>query len=54
MSEAESRAFSFEKFLNHSNPMSMPYVLNPGRSEVRLPVNFDGLKKGVVVPQSLR
>ena len=32
----------------------MPYVLNPGRSEIRLPINFDGLRKGVVVPHGLR
>ena len=43
--ESDNRANSFEKFLNHSNPMGMSYVLQPGRSEVHLPVKFDGMKR---------
>ena len=54
MAETENRAYSFEKFLNHSNPMAMPYILNPGRSEINLPVKFDQLKRGVVMPPQLR
>lgn len=34
--------------------MGMSYVLRPGRSEVHMPVNFDGLKRGAVVPAWLR
>ena len=54
--ESENRAYSFEKFLNHSNPMGMPYVLNPGRSEVNLPVNYNlpNLRRGTVIPSYLR
>ena len=54
VAEADNRAHSFEKFLNHSNPMAMPYILNPGRSEIHLPVKFDQLKRGVVIPPQLR
>lgn len=52
--ESENKAASFEKFLNHSNPMGTPYILNPGRSEVYLPVKFDQLKKGVTVQLGIR
>lgn len=52
--ESENRAHSFESFLNHSNPMGLSYILRPSKSEVHLPVNFDGLKKGTVLPSWLR
>ena len=34
--------------------MGLSYILRPSKSEVNLPVNFDGLKRGAIVPSWLR